>query len=272
MRLFLVSTFTLAILLSFIFFLVILIMLYGGAINLPLAICLTIGINFLLWLFGPKITEWMTKWLYHATYLSQAEVEQKYPAIAEIIKKVTDIHHFPFPKVGIIPDKNPTAFSYGSARFNARVVLTEGILHFLTPSEVQSVVAHELGHIKNRDFIVMMIASTLVQIIYEIYAVFIRARGKNSGNIKIIALIAYALYVIATYILLFLSRTREYMADEFSTTVTSAEDLANSLIKIAYGIVTTVEATTDKHLLQSTRHLGIIDVKHAKQLGVVSYI
>lgn len=272
MRLVITSLFTLAVLSSFVFFVVILILLYGGTINLGLAITLTVGINILLWLIGPKITEWMTVWFYHCKYLSKAEVEQLHPEVAEIISQVTTIYHFPFPKVGVIPDKNPTAFSYGSGRFNARIVLTDGIFQFLSPQEIKSVVAHELGHIKNRDFIVMMIASTLVQILYEIYAVFIRAKGKKSGNLKLIALIAYAFYVIGTYTLLFLSRAREYLADEFSSQVTSSEDLATSLIKIAYGIVTTVEDDAEKHLLHSTRQLGIIDVEHAKQIGIVSYI
>ncbi len=272
MRLFVTSLFTLAVLSSFVYVVVILFLLSGGAINLSLAIALTIGINILLWLIGPKITELMTKWFYHCKYLSKSEVEQSYPEVAEIINQVASTYHFPSPKVGIIPDKNPTAFSYGSGRFNARIVLTDGIFQFLSPQEVKSVVAHELGHIKNRDFIVMMIASTLVQVLYEIYAVFIRTRGRGSGNLKLIALVAYALYIVGTYILLFLSRTREYLADEFSSQVTSSEDLATSLIKIAYGIVTTVEDSADKHLLHSTRHLGIIDIEHAKQIGVVSYV
>lgn len=133
-------------------------------------------------------------------------------------------------------------------------------------------VAHELGHVVNRDFIVIMIASTLVQILYEIYTALIHARGKKSGGAKLIALIAYALYIIGIYLLYYLSRTREYLADEFSAKITKPSDLSNALIKIAYGIVIAEDDDRSKRLLQSTRHLGIIDVKNAKHYGIISYI
>ena len=272
MKLFAVSLFTLGVISSFVFCLFLLILLYVDQIDIGLAIGLTIGANLLFWLIGPRITDWINKFFYKTTFLTKEQVAAQYPAIAELINHIATEHKFPFPKVGIIPDNNPTAFSYGSGRFNSRVVLTQGIFHFLSPEEVNAVVAHEMGHIVNRDFIVMMIASTFVQIIYEIYSVLIRARGKKSGNAKIIALVAYALYIVATYILLFLSRTREYLADEFSARQTSPQALATSLIKIAYGIVTVDDTDSAKHLLQSTRHLGIIDVKNAKNVGMASYI
>lgn len=272
MKLFGASLFTLIILASFVFFVVILILLYTDAVNIWLAFGLTIGINFLLWLIGPWITDHISKWFYKTKFLTKTEVEQSYPEVAQLINQVSTEYHFPFPKVGIIPDKNPTAFSYGSGRYNSRIVLTEGIFHFLDTKEVRAVVAHELGHVVNRDFIVMMIASTLVQILYEVYAIFRRARGRKSGGLRAIALVAYVLYLIGTYILLYLSRTREYLADEFSARVASPQDLANGLIKIAYGIVTAEDDDSTKRLLQSTRHLGIIDVKNAKHIGVTSYI
>lgn len=271
-RLFWVSTLTLAVLASFVFFVVILILLYTDTVNIWLAIGLTIGINFLLWLIGPWITDHINKWFYKTHFLTKTEVEQAYPRIFQLISKVSAEKNFPFPKIGIIPDKNPTAFSYGSGRYNSRIVLTEGIFHFLSPQEIDAVVAHELGHVVNRDFIVMMIASTLVQILYEIYAVLRRARGRKSGGPRAISLVAYVLYLIGTYILFYLSRTREYLADEFSARTTSPADLANGLIKIAYGIVTAEDDDSTKRLLQSTRHLGIIDVKNAKHVGITSYI
>lgn len=272
MRLFGASLITLTLLSSFVFLVVILVLTYLDLIDIQFAIFLTLGINFILWLFGPWLTDFMNRVFYKVSFLKKEEVEQKYPEMANIINQVCQKYNFKFPKIGIIPDKNPTAFSYGSARFNSRIILTEGIFTFLNPQEVQAVVAHELGHIVNRDFIVMMLASTLVQILYEIYAVLIRARGKRSGDAKGIALIAYALYFISTYILLFLSRTRETLADEFSAKTTSAQALANGLIKVAYGIVAAEDDDSTKHLLNSTRHLGIVDVKNAKQIGLVSYI
>src|SRR3989344_3032441 len=271
-KLFFVSLFTLGILSSFVFGIVILVWLYTSTINIGYAIGLTIGINFIFWLIGPTFSDLINKWFYKVKFVSKEEVTQQHPEVAQIIEQVSTQYKFKFPKIGIIPDKNPTAFTYGSARFNARIVLTEGIFHFLNPQEARAVVAHELGHIVNRDFIVMMIASTLVQILYEIYAVLIRARGKKSGGAKLIALAAYALYIIGIYLLYYLSRTREYLADAFSTKFTEPNDLSNALIKIAYGIVTAEDDDRTKALLQSTRHLGILDVKNAKHYGIASYI
>ncbi len=271
-KLFFASLFTLTILSSFVFGVVILVLLYTEQIDIGLAIILTIGINFILWLIGPTITDLINKWFYKVKFISKEELAQQHPEVAQIIEQVSTQYKFKFPKVGIIPDKNPTAFTYGSARFNSRIVLTEGMFYFLNPQEARAVVAHELGHIVNRDFIVMMVASTLVQILYEIYAILIRARGKRSGGAKLIALIAYVLYIIGIYLLYYLSRTREYLADAFSAKVTEPNDLSNALIKIAYGIVAAEDDDRSKRLLQSTRHLGIIDVKNAKHYGITSFI
>lgn len=271
-KLFFASIVTLSILASFVFFLVIIVLLFFDTINLGLAIGLTVVINFVMWLVGPWFTDWINKFFYKTTFLTKDQVQSQHPEVAAIIHQACIDYNFPFPKVGIIADKNPTAFTYGSGRYNARIVLTEGIFEYLSPQEVQAVVAHEIGHIVNRDFIVMMIASTLLQIIYEIYAVLIRARGKKSGGFKLVALVAYAMYWIGTYLLYYLSRTRETMADEFSAKRTSPQDLANALIKIAYGIVAASDDDRSTRLLQSTRHLGIVDVKNAKQVGVSSYI
>lgn len=276
-KLFFASLFTLTILSSFIFGIVILVLLYTDQIDIGLAISLTIGINFILWLIGPTITDLINKWFHKVKFVSKEELAQQHPEVAQIIEQVSTQYKFKFPKVGIIPDKNPTAFTYGSARFNSRIVLTEGIFHFLNPQEQRAVVAHELGHIVNRDFIVMMVASTLVQILYEIYSVLMRAvrrsrRGKGKGPIVLIALASYALYIIGIYLLYYLSRTREYLADAFSAKITEPNDLSNALIKIAYGIVVAEDDDRTKQLLQSTRHLGIIDVKNAKHYGITSYI
>src|SRR3990170_4030716 len=176
------SLFTLAVLMSLVFGVVMAVMLFTDSINIWLAIGLTIIFNVIAWLVGPFFTDWINRVFYQTKFISPEELTKEHPEISEIIKKVSSEYNFNFPKFGVIADKNPTAFTYGSGRFNARIVVTEGLFHFLSDKEVQSVVAHELGHIVNRDFIVMMVASTLVQILYEIYAVLIRARGRKSGG------------------------------------------------------------------------------------------
>ncbi|HSS99251.1 MAG TPA: M48 family metalloprotease [Terriglobales bacterium] len=271
-KLWFASLFTLGIIASLVFGLVMAVMLYTDAVNIWFAFALTLVFNVVMWLIGPFITDFANRFFYKVEFLTEEQVAKKYPAIASIIKKVSSEYKFPFPKFGIIADKNPTAFTYGSARFNSRIVVTEGLFHFLDTKEQEAVIAHELGHIVNRDFIVMMIASTLVQFMYEIYAVLIRAKGKRAGNAKIIALGAYVFYIFGIYLLLFLSRTREYLADTFSAKLTSPQTLSNALIKVAYGIVAADDDDRSKRLLASTRHLGIMDVQNAKHYGISSYV
>ena len=265
------SLVTFTILFSFIFGLVMLVLILTESIDIIFAVILTVAISVFFWYIGPFFTDLINRWVYKVKFVTPEELEKLHPEVAKLIRQVCEKYKFRFPKFGIIPDRNPTAFSYGSGRFNSRIVVTEGIFEFLNTKEANAVVAHELGHIVHRDFIVMMIASTILQIIYEIYAVAIRVRDRKSGGAaKLIALVAYVMYVIGIYLLYYLSRTREYYADEFSAEVTSPKDLADALVKIAYGIVVVPDDAKAKRLLESTRHLGIIDVKNAKHIGVAS--
>lgn len=266
------SLFTLGLILSFVFFVIVLAMISTDNMNIWFAMTLTVVFNFIAWLVGPWITDWINRFFYKVQFLTPEEVKRDYPQIAKLIEQISTEHNFKFPKVGIIPDNNPTAYTYGSGRYNARLVLTKGIFKYLNPDEQRAVVGHEMGHIVHRDFIVMMLASTLVQLLYELYASLVRSKGDRKNNAAIIGLVAYVLYIIASYLLLFLSRTRETLADRFAATVAEPEDLSNALIKIAYGIVTEEDSGSAQRLLNSTRHMGLVDVKDAKHAGGVSYI
>lgn len=271
-KLFAASAITIGVLGSFVFCIITLALLVTDTFALPVAIVATIIVNTLLFFISPFFTDLMQRWLYKTTFLKEEEVRQQYPHMYECVKKVCDEYHFSFPRFGFIEDGNPTAFTYGSGRYNARIIVTRGLFAFLDTEEVNAVIAHELGHIVHRDFMVMMVASTLLQILYEMYAVFIRVKGKKTGPIKVLGLLSYVLYVIGTYMILYLSRTREYLADRFSARYTSPVTLANALIKIAYGIVAVAdEDPQSRRLLESTRQLGIVDVKNAKHLGLVSF-
>lgn len=271
MKLFGASLVTLGLIFSFVCFVVILVLLATDSMNLWVAMGLTVVINFVMWLVGPWVTDWINKFFYKVRFMTPDEVKAEYPHLAELINSVATQHNFPFPKVGIIPDNNPTAFCYGSGRYNSRLIVTQGLFKYLNEPEQKAVVGHEMGHIVNRDFIVMMVASTLVQLLYEMYSVLIRTKGRKNP-LPAIGMISYVLYVIASYLLLFLSRTRELLADKFGAEVADPEDLSNALIKIAYGIVSEQDSAKTTRLLHSTRHMGLVDVKDAKHAGGVSYI
>lgn len=278
MKLFIASAFTLGVLAAFLIAIMLSIMYFAGFIDVYLLFGLTILINFFMWLIGPFISDWMYRFFYKIQWISIEDLRKKSGKSAEIIEKVCNKYGFNIPKLGIIPDNNPNAFTYGSGRWNGRVVATEGIFKYLDDNEAAAVYAHELGHIKNRDFITLTIASTLLQLLYEAYVVSrrialsaSRGRGKKGGGaLPFLAIMAaaYALYWIGQYVVLYLSRIREYCADEFAAMETNANHLSSALIKIAYGILVNPD---DVRLVKSTKYIGIADFKMAESVGLVYY-
>ncbi len=272
-RLVFASLITFGLLIGMVIGLVLAAMVASGEVNLTVAIVLTVVINLVIWLISPWLSDLTLRWFNQLEFLDDAAVKQRYPGVHQLIHEVADAYRFKAPRIGFIPDRNPTAFTYGLLRSNARVVVTQGIFEFLTPDEQRAVVAHELGHIVNRDFILMTMAGILVQVLYQIYAALVRSGNSSSdkkGNGAIVGLAALVCYYIGIYLLLYLSRTREYLADAFSASRIEARHLASALIKIAYGIVAVEDTEATQSLLRSTRHLGVIDVKNARYSGLLA--
>ncbi len=188
-----------------------------------------------------------------------------------MIKKICSEHNIKTPKFGMIPDENPTAFTYGSWKWNARIIISHGIITYLADEERAAVYGHELGHIKNNDFIIMTIASTLLQILYELYVVSSNSskwNGKWKQGFALVGLVSYVFYFIGQYVLLYLSRVREYYADEFGAKYADPNKLSDALIKIAYGILIT---PANNRLIESTKFIGIANDKVSKWIGMLYY-
>lgn len=272
-KLYFASLVTIGLLLAMVCGVVLALLVYAGTVDLGLAIAITIGINAVIWLISPMISDFSLRWFNSMAFLDDAEVKTRFPGVHQLMHDVARQYGFGAPRLGLIPDRNPTAFTYGILRSNARIVVTDGILEFLNEDEQRAVVAHELGHIVNRDFIVMTAAGTLVQILYQVYAAAMRSTRsggsskKNNGQ-ALVGLVALALYYVGIYLLYYLSRTREYLADAFSAERVEARHLAAALVKIAYGIVKVEDTDATHSLLQSTRHMGVIDVRNARYSGL----
>ncbi len=276
----LASLITLGILAGFVFTLLFTLSFLFLGLPWQFLVGLTIFFNFIMWLVSPYISDLIYKWFYKIQFY-EPEKLMSYPYM-KFIKNVCDAHKVKVPKIGIIEDDNPTAFTYGSAAFNARIVLTKGLFKFLNEDELEAVIAHELGHIVNNDFIIMTIATTLLEVLYEIYVICTRTRsqstafnkrGEKKGDgaalLYVIGLASYFFYWIGTYIVLLLSRIREYYADEFSAKKTNPDHLSSALIKIAYGIASVPDTQKTAHLLNNTRAQGIFDFKTANEIGLV---
>jgi Zn-dependent protease with chaperone function len=271
MKLALASIFTLGILFTFLLAIIAGALYSLGIIEIWFVIVLTGIIFFLQWLLSPYISDIIYRWLYRLKWIGIEGLEEKDKKVADFVKEICRKNKIKVPKIGFIDDDNPQAFTYGSAAFNARLVFTEGIFTYLDTEERKAVFAHEIGHIVHRDFIIMTFAAFIISMLYHISQVLIRARSreKEAGYAKIIGFVAYIFYFIGTYILLFLSRIREYYADEFSVKATNNSDaLAQALIKVAYGIIARPEEKKQTELMQGTRTLGIMDFKAAKGIGL----
>ncbi|APB34781.1 peptidase M48 Ste24p [Gloeomargarita lithophora Alchichica-D10] len=240
------------------------------------AIVITILFNAIVFFLSPYLMDWVQWGLYQTRWVSLTDIERQSRAAARIIRQVCAERGLKEPKLGLIDDQNPTAFTYGSLPNTARVVVSQGLFTYLEDEEAAAVYAHELGHVVHWDFAVMTLAQTLVQICYLLY-IFLREMGSGDSDNKAAsaarsaAVAAYIFYIIGTYLLLYLSRVREYFADHFAAETTGNPNaLSQALVKIAYGIVEQSQKSEQpSRVLEGTRALGIFDPKAAGATGTI---
>ena len=242
---------------------------------------------FIQFLISPFLTDLTQRWFYKTRF--GAEI----PAyLQEFIEQVCQEQHMKYPKIGLIDDGAPNAFTYGHTKNNARIVLTRGIFDLLTEDEVKAVTAHELGHAVHYDMLLMTMAELVPMILYAIFRALVNGTKSTVGSSNdsddskaaaaeaALAAIAYVLYIISQYIVLWFSRTREYFADQFSVEATGdPEALSRALIQIGFGMSTHEEiAEGGKKGRQrainasSTNTLGIFDSKASKALTVSCFV
>ncbi|MDO5393917.1 MAG: zinc metalloprotease HtpX [Mycoplasmatota bacterium] len=235
-------------------------------IQLSLVVLISIIIFVLQFLLAPFFTDIVMKWFYKAKFDYQMPDYFK-----GFVEEVCATNNMKYPKIGYIDDGAPNAFTYGRTKNDARIVVTRGLFELLNEEEVKSVVAHELGHAVHYDMLFMTVAQLVPLILYYIYLTFTSNLDDDDNKLAIIGLIAYIFYVICQYVILWLSRVREYYADSFAVEVTKNPNaLAEALVKIGYGLTT---ATTKEGKMSASRPntLGIMDAKTSKSLIVSSY-
>ncbi len=235
----------------------------------PIAVLFALGILVLQYVLGPFILQW----IYKIEWKDSQDVD---PQLAEFIGRVCADRNIPLPRFGVIHDGNPNAFTFGHYPGDARLVVTTGLLDLLDPEERRAVVAHELGHIAHWDFVVMTMAAAIPLVLYVLYITTRsggRGKGKNAGNAAWVGLISYVAYVISQYIVMLLSRVREYYADQFSGEQTRNPDsLSSALVKIAYGLARAPKEAggKDDARMVAGRAFGIFDPKVAQTLALTS--
>ena len=215
----------------------------------------------LQFLISPFITDLTIKWFYKAHF--DAEIPEY---LRIFIEEVCAKENMKYPKIGLIEDGAPNAFTYGHTKNDARVVITRGILELLDEEEVKAVVAHELGHATHYDMLFMTVAQLVPLVLYFIYLTLTDNDNDKDGKAAAVGVIAYILYIISEYVILWLSRTREYYADEFSVKTTkNPNSLASALVKVGFGLSLQGD---NKKSTSKLGALGIFDSKTSKSLVV----
>src|SRR6267143_580725 len=164
------------------------------------------------------------------------------------VSQMASASGIPMPRLAISPDPTPNAFVFGRTQKSATLAVHQGLLQRLNEDEIEGVIAHELGHVKHRDFIVVTIISAIPLVAYLIARSVLwggyvsgYSRGSNKNNsagaLIIIAVLAYVVYILTTLLALRLTRLRESYADAYSAYLTKQpRELESALTKIAFGL------------------------------------
>jgi Zn-dependent protease with chaperone function/Zn-finger nucleic acid-binding protein len=211
---------------------------------LPASVAVGIGMAIIIgqFVFGPWLMDLALRWVYKFSWVS---VDQLPPHLGGFVRRVAGEQNMKVPSFGVIHDGAPNAFTYGHHPGNMRIVITQGILDLLEPAEVEGVVAHEMGHGKNWDMVLMTVVQLVPLLLYLLYRTALQAgdRGKDSAYRIAVAIGAYVLYIVSEYMVLWFSRCREYYADRFAGKVTKNPNaLASALVKIGYGLAASGQA------------------------------
>ena len=227
----------------------------GGENGMIVAFALSVAMNFTAYFFSDKIALKM--------YRAQPVTREQMPRAYEVVERLAAKDGIPMPKIYMIPTESPNAFATGRNPQHASVAVTHGILGLLTDEELEGVLAHELGHVKNRDILTSSIAATLAGAITLIARMGYWAslfggyggrggRDRNGGLGGLLMLIVAP--IAASLIQLAISRSREYEADATGAHTTgNPYALASALQKLEdYSKRVPLQATA------STAHLFII--------------
>lgn len=243
------------------------------ALHLPLwaGVVFAVGIVLLQYLLGP----WILELIYKIDWRDPPSIEG---GIGQYVVTTCAARKIPVPRLGMILDGNPNAFSFGHYPGDARLVVTTGLVSHLNQGEREAVVAHELGHIAHWDFVVMTVAAVVPLVLYMFYRLTLGRRsdrrGKDSsGYLALVGIVSFIAYLVSQYIVLLLSRVREYYADRFAGEVTGdPEILSTALVKVAYGMASAAKEDQKKDDLRAVagRAFGIFDPKAAQNLALTS--
>jgi heat shock protein HtpX len=161
---------------------------------------------------------------------------QEAPGLHAMIERLCIQADLPKPKIAVADTSMPNAFAMGRSKKSATVCATTGIMNTLEPHELEGVMAHELAHIKNRDVLIMTMAGFFASIaaIIAQFGLFFGGGGDDDNpSFLVVLLVSWAVYILSFFLMLALSRYREFTADRGAAIVTGRPSaLASALMKI----------------------------------------
>lgn len=194
---------------------------------------LVVIFNIIQWLLSPYIID--------AIYRTRELPESENPKLHELVEKLSMKSGIKKPKLMISQIPIPNAFAYGSPIAGNRVAVTSGLLKALETEEVEAVIGHELGHLKHRDVQIMMFVSLLPALLYYIgYSLLLssmfRSRREEGGGSALVGIGFMLFSWILNLFILYLSRLREYYADNHSAQIVEdgPRKLSEALAKIVH--------------------------------------
>jgi heat shock protein HtpX len=165
---------------------------------------------------------------------------QEAPGLHAMIERLCIQADLPKPKIAVADTDVPNAFAIGRSQKSATVCATTGIMRTLSPSELEGVMAHELAHVKHRDVLIMTIASffaSLAAIILQFGFFFGGGGDDENPSFIVVLLVSFVVYVLSFFLMMSLSRYREFAADRGAAIVTGRPSaLASALSKIATNV------------------------------------
>jgi len=229
---------------------------FGGQNGMFLALAFAVVMNFVSYFYSDKIAL--------AVYRAQPVTREQLPRVYAIVERLTQKIGIPMPKIYVIPSDSPNAFATGRNPRHASVAVTQGILQLLSDEEMEGVLAHELGHVNNRDILISSVAATIAGAVTMLASMGKWAmifgglggrdrEGRGGGGLTALFMLIVA-PIAASLIQLAVSRSREYQADASGAHYTgNPYALASALQKLdAYSRRLPLQATP------STAHLFII--------------
>ena len=237
---------------------------FGGQNGMLIALIFAAVLNFVSYFYSDKIALSM----YRAKPVTREELPRAYQVVERLTQKIG----IPMPRMYVIPTESPNAFATGRNPNHASVAVTQGILNLLNDEELEGVLAHELGHVRNRDILISSIAATVAGAITYlaeiarwgmIFGGYERDSNDRGGGGFGALLMLILAPIAAMMIQLAVSRSREYQADESGAHYTgNPYALASALAKLdAYSKRLPMQATP------STAHLFIVQPFLGMNLG-----